>query len=79
MATATLTSKGQVTIPVSVRVALGLDTGSRVEFVDKGNGQFAIVPATSSVKALKGILSKPTKSISIEDMNAAIEHAAGKR
>lgn len=72
MATATLTSKGQITIPVSVRAALGLDTGSRVEFVDTGNGQFAIVPATSPVVALKGLLSKPAKPVSIEDMNRAI-------
>ncbi|MCI4605520.1 AbrB/MazE/SpoVT family DNA-binding domain-containing protein, partial [Pseudomonas fluorescens] len=34
MATATLTSKGQITIPVQVRTALGLETGDRVEFVE---------------------------------------------
>ena len=33
MTTATLTSKGQITIPISVRTALGVDTGDRVEFV----------------------------------------------
>jgi len=80
MATATLTSKGQITIPVSVRLALGLDTGSRVEFVDNGNGQFSIVPVTSPVIALKGMLGKPSKPVSIEDMNRIIAHqGAGKR
>ena len=34
MATATLTSKGQITLPVDVRRALGVDTGDRVEFVE---------------------------------------------
>lgn len=80
MATATLTSKGQITIPASVRTALGLDTGSRVEFVDTGKGQFAIVPATSPVLALKGMLRKPAKPVSIEDMNQAIsEQGSSKR
>lgn len=72
MATATITSKGQVTIPASVRAALGLETGSRVEFVEVENGKYAIVPATSSVLALKGMLRKPNQPVSIEDMNQAI-------
>jgi AbrB family looped-hinge helix DNA binding protein len=72
MATATLTSKGQVTIPSAVRAALGLDTGSRIEFVETGKGQFAIVAATSSVQALKGILRKPAKPVSLSDMERAI-------
>jgi len=80
MAAATLTSKGQITIPASVRAALGLDTGSRVEFVDTGKGQFAIVPVTSPVLALKGVLNKPSKPVSIEDMNEVIAtQGAGKR
>lgn len=78
MTTATMTSKGQITIPVEIRTALGLDAGSRLEFVDNGKGQFAIFPATSPVKALKGILGKPVKTVSIAEMNAAIEKAASK-
>ena len=77
MATATVTSKGQVTIPAAVRKALGLDTGSRIEFVETGKGQFAIVVATSSIRDLKGILRKPTKPVSLKDMEYAI--AAGGR
>jgi AbrB family looped-hinge helix DNA binding protein len=72
MASATVTSKGQVTIPASVRAALGLDAGSRVEFVETGHGQFAIVPATLPAAALKGMLRKPSKPVSIEAMNKAI-------
>jgi antitoxin PrlF len=72
MATATVTSKGQITIPAPVRAALGLDTGSRVEFVETEKGKFAIVPATSPVLALKGMLRKPPAPVSIEQMNRAI-------
>lgn len=72
MTTATLTSKGQITIPAPVRAALGLESGSRIEFVETEKGKFLIVPATSSVLDLKGMLRKPATPISIEDMNQAI-------
>lgn len=78
MAAATVTSKGQITIPAQVRASLGLDTGDRIEFVDIGNGKFAIMAATQSVRDLKGLIRKPAKPISIEDMNFAIEAQGAK-
>jgi len=72
MSSATITSKGQITIPVAVRNILGLQPGDRIEFVDTGNGQFHILAATKSVTALKGLIRKPIKPVSIEDMNTAI-------
>ncbi|WER50702.1 AbrB/MazE/SpoVT family DNA-binding domain-containing protein [Cupriavidus sp. WKF15] len=73
MASATVTSKGQVTIPVDVRTHLGLSTGDRIEFVlNEQTGRYEVVPATRSVTALKGIIRKPSKPVSIDDMNAAI-------
>jgi antitoxin PrlF len=72
MSSATVTSKGQITIPAVVRAALGLGVGSRVEFVEAEQGRFSIVPATHSVQALKGLLRKPASPVSIEAMNAAI-------
>ena len=59
MATATVNAKGQITIPVQVRAALGLQPGDEIEFIDLRNGQFAIVAATCSVKRLKGLIRKP--------------------
>lgn len=81
MAAATITSKGQITIPKPVRVALGLDSGDRIEFVEVGKGQFAIVAATRSVQELKGMFrGKRSKPVSIEEMNAAItRRASGSR
>jgi antitoxin PrlF len=72
MTTATLTSKGQITIPVEVREALGVDAGDRVEFVEVGPGRYEFMAATRSVTALKGMFGKPRKSVSIEEMNAVI-------
>jgi antitoxin PrlF len=79
MAAATITSKGQVTIPVQVRAALGVDAGDRIEFVEVGKGKFNIVAATRSVKELDGLLyRKGRKPISIEEMNAAIAKGASR-
>ena len=71
MTTATLSTKGQVTIPTDVRQRLGLESGDRVEFVEFDGG-FAIKPAIDDVKSLKGLLRKPSKPVTIEDMNATI-------
>ena len=81
MAVATVTSKGQITIPSRVRDALGLEAGDRVEFVEQGKGQFAIVAATRSVQELNGLFrGKQNKPVSIEEMNAAIaKRASGSR
>jgi AbrB family looped-hinge helix DNA binding protein len=73
MATATVTSKGQITIPAKVRSKLGIETGDRIEFVDIGQGQFAIVAATRSIKELKGIFrGRRKKPVSVEEMNRAV-------
>lgn len=74
MSTATLTAKGQVTIPVDVRTRMGLDAGDRIEFVELDDGQYLIKPAIDDVRSLKGLLRKPSKRVSVEDMNAAIRH-----
>ena len=72
MTTATVTSKGQITIPSNVRQALRIEAGDRVEFVEIEPGRYELVPATQSVKALKGMFGKPTKTVTIEQMNQAI-------
>ncbi len=71
MAIAVLTSKGQVTIPASVRTALGIGTGDRIEFFEAENGQFTMMAATKSIRSIKGII-PATKTVSIEEMKAAI-------
>lgn len=72
MTTATLTSKGQITIPANVRHDLKVDAGDRVEFILIAPGRYEFVAATQSVTELKGMFGKPTKKISIDDMNKAI-------
>ena len=71
MASATVTSKGQITIPALVREDLGLKAGTRVEFVKIANGQYAIRPATISIKSLKGMF-RGRGTATIAEMNRII-------
>lgn len=72
MSTATLTTKGQITIPVDVRRALNVEAGDRIEFVQTEPGRFEVIATTRSVRELKGRFGKPKRTVTIEEMNAAI-------
>lgn len=72
MPTATLTSKGQITIPVDVRNDLKVVAGDRVEFVQIAPGRYEFVAATHSVQELKGMFGTPAKPVSIDEMNKAV-------
>jgi antitoxin PrlF len=78
VSTATLTTKGQITIPAEVRRKLNVEAGDRVEFVEIEPGRFEVIAATRSVRELKGRFGKPTRTVSIEEMNAAIAAQAAR-
>ncbi|KJH71485.1 AbrB/MazE/SpoVT family DNA-binding domain-containing protein [Aliterella atlantica] len=74
---ATITSKGQVTIPKEIRDYLKLDTGSKVEFVIDENGDVKVIALRFPISALSGILHRQgMKAASIEEMEEAIAEAA---
>jgi AbrB family looped-hinge helix DNA binding protein len=72
MATAAVTSKGQITIPAEVRKKLGIKPGDRIRFVEGANGEFVFKPKTASIMDLKGIARYPGKPMTIEEMNETI-------
>jgi AbrB family looped-hinge helix DNA binding protein len=77
MPTSTVTSKGQITIPLQVRRDLGLRPGSRVNFVRTEDGVYELVPATRSVTELKGLVTAPGgKVVSLAEMENAIAEGA---
>ncbi len=69
---ATVTAKGQITVPKPVRDRLKLRPGDRVEFFLRDDGTVEFAPVTNPVKSLKGILPRPARSVSLEDMDRAI-------
>jgi AbrB family looped-hinge helix DNA binding protein len=78
MSTATLTSKGQITVPKSVRERLGLGAGDRVEFVETEGG-FMLRTATRDIRSLKGLLPRPKQPVTVEAMNSAITRMGRER
>jgi antitoxin PrlF len=72
MATAALTSKGQITIPIEVREELGLKAGDRIEFVKSEGGKFFIQPKKGSIMNLRGMFKGTGKPVSVEEMDEAI-------
>ena len=79
MSTATITSKGQITIPKEVRERLGVEAGDRLEFVEEEKGVYKVVAATKDVRHLKGIVAKPRRAVPVEEMNRAVRRAGGRR
>jgi len=70
MTLATLTNKGQVTIPKAIRESLGLHPGDKIEFVVLENGKSYIKPITKRVDDVFGRLHKPgMKPVSVDEMN----------
>lgn len=79
MPIATLTSKGQITVPQSVRRALGLEAGTKVDFVPVGDG-FKVVPLRGAEVSLKGrFAGRAAKPVSLADMDNAIATEASLR
>lgn len=76
MPTATVTSKGQITIPKEVRDALGLDTGHRVSFVLRENGVVEMHPENVDLMSLSGIFKPAVKGVTIADMKEAVRKGA---
>ena len=73
MPDATLTTKGQVTIPKAVRDHLKLDTGVRVSFVIQDDGVVVLKPVTRHISELAGLLSRPRqRAVSVKAMDTAI-------
>ena len=76
IATATVTSKGQVTIPAEVRHSLHVQAGDRLSFVALGDGRYELIAATQEVDSLFGMLGQPRHSLTIEQMDEAIAQGA---
>ncbi len=74
MVTATITSKGQITIPKFIRESLHLNTGDRISFEVHGRDEAIIKPITKSVDDVCGLLHSPSITPqSIDDMDNAIK------
>jgi len=63
-------------LPPEIRASFGVSTGDRLDFVRLEGGTYAIVSASHSIRALKGLLPRRDQTVSLERMDAAIEAGA---
>ena len=61
MAEAAVTSKGQITIPVEIRRAMGLQSQDRVVFTMLPNGTTVMRAKTKSIRDVAGVLEPGSK------------------
>ena len=78
MPTATVTTRGQVTIPKSVRDLLHIEAGDQVDFVVTDDGDVLVRGVSLDVRELRGMLKRGRRrGVTVDEMNAAIlrQHA----
>lgn len=73
---ATMTSKGQLTLPKAVRDKLRLRAGDRLEILIRDGDRFEAFVKDQPVTALKGMIPPPRRGISQKSMEKAIERGA---
>jgi AbrB family looped-hinge helix DNA binding protein len=66
-----MTTKGQITVPAEVRARLGLKAGTKVVFTERDDGYLVSVKGLVG-SDLAGSLPKPSRSVSVEDMERGI-------
>jgi AbrB family looped-hinge helix DNA binding protein len=69
----TLTSKGQMTLPSAVRSQLGLEAGDQLSVTILDAETIVLKRRVShSVSALRGLLPRPTKALTLREIDAGV-------
>jgi len=79
MPSASVTSKGQITLPRQIRERLDVKTGDRVAFREHEDGTITIEAETTNLLTLKGIIRPRVKGVTVDDMKDAIRKHVSKR
>ena len=79
MTTATISSKGQITIPVHIRKEMKVNPGSKVEFIPTERGYEMVACKPTTTHDLVGMLSGGKTALSIEEINEATRKAGARR
>ena len=80
MPTATLTSKGRLTLPQAVRQALGLEAGDKIDFVAGPDGGFRVMVLRRDAKHLRGrFAGRAPAAVSVQAMVDAVQPEAAAR
>jgi AbrB family looped-hinge helix DNA binding protein len=70
---ATLTSKGQITLPKEIRERLGLDAGSMLDFQILADNTITARPVKPDARRIRGLLKSPHATPpTVEQMDEAV-------
>ena len=70
---ATLTSKGQVTVPKEIRERLGLDAGTMLDFQVLPDNTITARAVKPDARRIRGILTSPhSEPLTVEQMDQAV-------
>lgn len=73
MELAKITSKGQITLPISIRRALRLKDGDKVAFIEK-NGQYMLVnPVLLAIREVREAYDGEAEKLGLEDVNDVVD------
>ena len=76
---ATLTSKGQITVPKRVREALAVEPGDKLAFRIHADGSVTVEAETVDLAKLRGAIKPKVLGVTIENMKHTVRHAANRR
>ena len=79
MRSATLTSKGQITLPKAIRKHLRVEPGHRVEFLITEDGRVEVSASAVDITRLKSLLPRPKRRLSLEEIDEAIRRRGASR
>ena len=79
MPSATLTSKGQITVPKGIRDALRLRPGDRLAFRIQDDGTVFVEAETVDVRSLRGLLKPAVLGVTVDSMNETIRRTRSRR
>jgi AbrB family looped-hinge helix DNA binding protein len=71
-----VTGKGQITVPRQIREHLQLRSGQKVQFSIDNDGRVVMRPMSARLSDLAGILGRPKRSATLEEMDEAVRDAA---
>lgn len=75
---ATMTSKGQFTLPSRLRAAMHLKPGDKLVFIEEGGG-YRLEPRTSSLADLRGMVRGDGEVVTSDQVSDWIEESRGAR
>ena len=72
----TISAKGQITIPMAIRTLLNWKTGDELDIVVYEPDRVQLVVKKTPVRAMKSLVAKPKRALTVDEMNAAIYEGA---